>query len=176
MRLALALMLMPAMAAQAQDADTQDADAKYATGLLKPGTQAPDFALQTPDGKTVRLSDFRGRYVVLDFWASWCPDCIRDVPNVKRLYETYAERGFEFIGVSFDDQKARWTAALEKHGIKYTQVSELKKWKTTEISKAYCISWIPTLYLIDREGKVVLGTVMSEKLAGELSKISPECE
>lgn len=160
----------------AQDAAVGDEDSKYATELLKPGTEAPDFALQTPDGKTVKLSDYRGKYVVLDFWASWCPDCVKDIPNIKRLYADYKERGIEFIGVSFDDNKEKWASALAKHGIEYTQVSELKKWKTTEISSAYNIKWIPTLYLISPEGKVVLGTVMSEKIAGELGKISPMCE
>lgn len=160
----------------AQEATPVDEDAKYATELLKPGVEAPDFALQTPEGKTVRLSDYRGKYVVLDFWASWCPDCIKDIPNVKRIYADYKERGIVFIGVSFDDKKENWTSALAKHGIEYTQVSELKKWKTTEISKAYNIKWIPSLYLIDPKGKVVIGTVMSEKIAAELGKISPMCE
>jgi len=174
--LVVALLAIPTSNALAQTATEQDEDAKYATELLKPGTEAPNFSLQTPNGKTVSLSDYRGHYVVLDFWASWCPDCIKDVPNVKRMYATYKERGIEFIGVSFDDKKENWTAALDKHGIEYTQVSELKKWKTTEISKAYNIKWIPSLYLINPEGKVVIGTVMSEKIAAELAKISPMCE
>jgi len=160
----------------AQTESMEDADSKYATELLKPGTDAPDFSLPTPEGTTVSLSDYRGKYVVLDFWASWCPDCIKDVPNIKRLYDVYHERGIEFIGVSFDDSKEKWTSALEKYGIKYTQVSELKKWKSTEISAAYNIKWIPSLYLIDPKGKVVIGTVMSEKIANELGKISPMCE
>lgn len=162
--------------ANAQTATVADNDSKYATEMLKPGTVAPEFALQTPEGKTVKLSDYRGKYVVLDFWASWCPDCLKDVPNVKALYDTYNERGIVFVGVSFDVNKENWTAALAKYGIEYTQVSELKKWKETEVSKAYNIKWIPSLYLINPEGKVVIGTVMSEKIAAELGKISPMCE
>lgn len=174
--LAAAMLLAPTGSICAQAGAVQDEDSKYATELLKPGTVAPDFSLKTPEGKTVKLSDYRGSYVVLDFWASWCPDCIKDVPNIKRMHATYKDRGFKFIGVSFDDNKASWTAALKKHGIEYTQVSELKKWKTTEISKKYAIKWIPSLYLIDPKGRVVLSTVMSGKLEKELGMISPVCE
>lgn len=173
---AAAMAAMPFSTTCAQNLATQDDDAKYATELLETGTKAPEFSLKTPEGKTVSLSDFRGKYVVLDFWASWCPDCIKDIPNMKRIYETYKDRGIVFLGVSFDDNKDNWTAMIKKQGIKYTQVSELKKWKTTEVSKAYKINWIPTLYLIDKEGKVVLGTVMSEKIEKALGQLSPVCE
>ncbi len=173
--MACAISAWPILNAKAQDT-AEDDDSKYATELLKAGTAAPDFTLKTPDGKAVSLADYRGHYVVLDFWASWCPDCIKDLPNMKRMYDSYGERGIVFIGVSFDDKKENWTNALEKHGIRYTQVSELKKWKETDISKRYNIKWIPSMYLIDPEGKVVLATVMSEKIERELGKISPECE
>jgi len=174
--IAAVLLLAPTGVSCEQADDSQDEDAKYATELLKPGTMAPDFSLKTPEGKTVKLSDCRGSYVVLDFWGSWCPDCIKDVPNINRMYATYKERGIVFIGVALDDDKAKWTAALSKYGIEYTQVSELKKWKSTEIAKDYAVKWIPTLYLLDPEGRVVLGTVMSEKIEKELGKISPVCE
>ena len=173
--MAAAIFAAPTVKIHAQNT-IQDEDTKYATDLLKPGTKAPDFSLKTPNGKTIRMSDFKGKYIVLDFWASWCPDCIKDLPNMKRMYDTYSKRGIVFLGISFDDKKENWTAALEKHGIEYTQISELKKWKETDISKAYNIKWIPSLYLIDPKGKVVIATVMSEKVEKELGKISPECE
>lgn len=154
----------------------QDEDEKYAVDLLKPGTEAPAFTLSTPDGTPVSLADYAGQYVVLDFWASWCPDCVKDAPAIVQLAETYGPRGVHFIGISFDDDKAKWTAAIERFGITYTQVSELRKWKETEISTAYSIKWIPSLYLIGPDGRVVLATVMSEKIAVALAKISPECE
>lgn len=177
MAFAFAMAFAPLCGAVAQSADTAvvDDDAKYATELIKPGEAAPDFALPTLDGKTVKLSDYRGKYVVIDFWASWCPDCRRDIPNVKAMYDTYAQRGIVFLGVSFDVKKESLEKAIADYGIKYTQVSELKKWKETEISKNYHINWIPAMYLINPEGKVVKATVMSEKIAAELAKISPAC-
>ena len=131
---AVLMLTAPLFAATAQNVENnnqasaqQDDDAKYATELLKPGTEAPDFALATPDGKTVKLSDMRGKYVVLDFWASWCPDCRKDLPAIAALHNTYAERGVEFIGVSFDDKKENLVKAISDFNIAYTQVSELKK-------------------------------------------------
>lgn len=173
---ATTMLFVATLSAFGQSAQAEDPDAKYATNLLKPGTDAPDFSLAMPQGDMVSLSSLRGHYVVLDFWASWCPDCRKDAPEIVRLYKEYKSRGVEFLGVSFDTDKAAWTAALEKLGIEYTQVSELKKWKTTEVSKAYAVQWIPSIYLIDPQGKVVLGTVVSDKIAAELAKLFPACE
>ena len=156
--------------AVAQNAKTTDLDQKYASGLLKPGTTAPEFSLPTPDGKLVKLSDSKGSYVLLDFWASWCPDCRRDAPAIVALHDKYAKKGVKFIGVSFDTNKEAWKAALDKLGIKYTQVGNLKKWKETQVSKEYKISWIPTIYIIDPQGKVALATVMPEKAEAFLQK------
>jgi peroxiredoxin len=92
------------MSAQMQN----DADAQYATELLKQGTVAPDFKLNTLDGKPFKLSKLKGKYVVLDFWASWCPDCRKDAPNLVRMYQEFHSRGVEFVGVSFDTDVAAW--------------------------------------------------------------------
>ena len=141
----------------------QDPDVQYGAQLLKAGSVAPEFRLKGPDGKELALSDFRGKYVVLDFWASWCGDCRRDIPNIKALYEKYSPKGVEFVGVSFDDNAERWQNAIKEFGLKYHQVSELKKWKTTDIYSAYGIKWIPTIYIIGPDGKVKLATVLSER-------------
>lgn len=151
--------------------DIQDDDAKYATELLKAGTAAPDFQLTTTTGQTVSLSDYKGKYVVLDFWASWCPDCRKDAPNIVAAYNEFKEKNVAFIGISFDTDKTAWENAITKYEIKYPQVSELKKWKETTISDKYNIKWIPSMYLIDPEGKVVLGTVISEKLIKKLGEV-----
>ena len=136
---------------------------QYGAQLLKAGSVAPEFRLKGPDGKELALSDFRGKYVVLDFWASWCGDCRKDIPNIKAQYEKYSPKGVEFVGVSFDDNAERWQNAIKEFGLKYHQVSELKKWKTTDIYAAYGIKWIPTIYIIGPDGKVKLATVLSER-------------
>lgn len=147
----------------------EDLDAKYATELPKVGTVAPAFTLPTLDEKTVSLSDFKGKYVVLDFWASWCPDCLRDIPEIQSLYKEFSAKGVAFIGVSFDNDKARWQAAVEKHKIQYLQCSELKKMREAEIAMQYGVKWIPSLVVVDPEGKIALSTVLCSKVREFLS-------
>jgi len=159
--LVVTLCLSAAVNAQAP---VNDDDSKYATELLPKGTKAPEFKLKDINGKSFKLSSLRGKYVVLDFWASWCPDCRKDAPTITRLHQQFKDKGVEFVGISFDYDKEAWVKAVEKYDIEYTQVSELKRWKETAISAAYHIKWIPSMYLIDPEGNVVLGTVLSYKL------------
>lgn len=156
-------LLQQTKAQQQAKEQQQDPDVQYGAQLLKAGSVAPEFRLKGPDGKELALSDFRGKYIVLDFWASWCGDCRRDIPNIKALYEKYSPKGVEFVGVSFDDNAERWQKAIKEFGLKYHQVSELKKWKTTDIYAAYGIKWIPTIYIIGPDGKVKLATVLSER-------------
>lgn len=172
-----AALVMPQTAlAQAPEMPAADLDTKYAVDMLKPGTAAPDFTLTSLDGKPVSLSDFRGKPVVIDFWASWCPDCRKDAPAMVELHRQFADKGIVFLGVSFDTNRESWAAAVKKYGIGYTQVSNLKKWKETEVSKAYHVDWIPAIYVVDADGKVVLGTVMSAKLKGVLEKLAAGAE
>jgi len=152
-----------------------DPDTKYAATLLKAGTQAPEFALPTPDGNNIALSSMRGRYVVVDFYASWCPDCRKDLPKMAELQQKYSARGVDFVGVSFDTNKDSWTACIDKFALKYPQVSELKKMKESAVAEAYGVKWIPSMYLIDPEGRVALSTVVIEKLEAALTAISPDC-
>ena len=147
--------------AQSTDSVTDDPDIKYAT--------EPSL-----DGKTVSLSDYRGHTVVLDFWASWCPDCRKEAPAVVEMHRQYKDKGIVFIGVSFDNNREAWANAVKKFGIEYTQVGNLQKWKETEISKAYHVNWIPSMYVIDANGKVVLGTVVTEKVKALLDLMTSE--
>ena len=163
MRWMLVFLLIGVTGAKAQSVE-QDDDAKYAVNLVKAGTVAPDFKLKTPDGKTVQLSDYKGKTVVLDFWASWCPDCRKDAPEVVRMYNAYRQYGVEFIGISMDTDVEAWKKAIEKFGITYPQVSELKKFKETDISKAYGVKWIPSMVVIGPDGQVKLSTVMVNKV------------
>lgn len=126
------------------------------------GNVAPDFTLQTPDGEDVSLADYRGKYVLLDFWASWCGPCLREVPNVKKVYDKYHDKGFEILSVSLDDKKDNWINAIEKYDLNWGHVSSLQGWNCP-VAKLYNVSGVPAMLLIDKEGKIV-----ATKLRGEL--------
>ena len=171
-KLLLALLMMGAVTAKAQGPQT-DMDNKYATDLVKVGTAAPDFKMKTPQGKTIQLSKYaKGKTVVLDFWASWCPDCRKDAPEVVRLYNKYRQYGIEFIGVSMDTDVEAWKKAIEKFGITYPQVSELKKFKETDIAKAYGVNWIPSMVVIGPDGQVKQSTVLTYKVDKYLKELT----
>ena len=178
MAIAMTAMPLAASAQNQQPLQTQqanvDLDAKYATGLIKKGEAAPDFTLPTLDGKKVSLSDYRGRYVVIDFWASWCPDCRRDAPDMVKLYNTFKKNGVEFLGVSFDTNKDSWQNCVNKLGIEYRQAGSLQRMKESAVAQAYHIGWIPTVYVVDPQGKVALATVMSDKVAKYFEALFPD--
>ena len=170
--LLLALLLMGATAAKAQS-EQKDFDDKYATELVKAGMAAPDFKMKTPDGKNFQFSKFaKDKTVVLDFWASWCPDCRKDAPEVVRLYEKYHPYGIEFVGISMDTDVETWKKAIEKYGITYPQVSELKKFKETDIAKAYGVKWIPSMVIVGHDGQVKLSTVLTYKVDNYLKELT----
>lgn len=156
-------------------AQQHDLDTKYATELIKKGTVAPNFTLKTPQSKKIRLDKIsQGHYTVLDFWASWCPDCRKDLPNLQRIYKRFAPYGVEFVGVSFDTNKEAWQNAIDKYDIRYTQVSDLKNMRESQVAADYGVKWIPSMVLLDPEGKVVLSTVLSDKLEKTLYELIPE--
>ena len=170
-RLTFVLMLLMAATQVLAQFEQTDDDAKYATELLKPGQQVPDAKLKTPEGKSVKLSKLiKGKWALIDFWASWCPDCRKDMPNVQRMYADFAPRGVEFVGVSFDTETDNWVNAISKYNIRYAQVSDLKKMRDSEVAKAFGVKWIPSMMLIDPQGKVVLSTVLSDKMEKTLTE------
>ncbi len=171
--LTLCLLMGGAVETKAQFGPQQDMDSKYATELIKQGTVAPDFKMQTPQGKKLQFSKLaKGKTVVLDFWASWCPDCRKDAPEVVRMHETYKQYGIEFIGISMDTDVEAWKKAIEAYGITYTQLSELKKFKETDIAKAYGVKWIPSMVVIGPDGKVKLSTVLTYKVDKYLKELT----
>lgn len=174
--LMLAMLLMASLiSVNAQD-DTTDPDTKYATELLRPGTPAPDFEVALQDSvNKISLGKLRGHYVVLDFWASWCPDCRKDVAQVKELYADYYNRGVAFVGISFDTNESAWRNYIRKNEMGWLHYSELRKWKKeTRIDRDYHVNWIPTYYIIDPDGKVLLATVVLDKVAVVLNKLFEE--
>jgi thiol-disulfide oxidoreductase resA len=148
------------------NAMAEDLDSLYAQSLLKVGTQAPNFELPTPEGKKVQLSDFKGKYVLIDFWASWCPDCRRISPNVEAIAKEYQGKDLAVLAVSFDIEKEAWVKYINRNGapVNEVHVSELKKMKESAVAKAFGVQWIPSLYLLDKDGKVLLATVEVSKV------------
>ena len=170
--MSLAFVLAATLTVNAQNAGSQekDLDSLYAQKLLKPGTTAPDFILPMPNGYRVQLAEYKGKYVLLDFWASWCPDCRKDIPAVKALHDKYGKK-VEFIGVSFDVDRDRWSKCVIDNKMSWRQVSELKKMRDANISKAYGVEWIPSMTLVGPDGKVVLSTVVLERMEKALENI-----
>ena len=147
----------------------QDLDAKYATDLLPVGTKAPD--LIDPLDSIHRIDDFHGRCVVLDFFATWCGDCRKDLPEMKKLHQKYDLEGVEFIGISFDTDSDVLQNFMDKEPIGWRVLSELKKMKESKMAKDYHIQWIPTMYLLDTEGRIILATVEINKLKAKLAEL-----
>ena len=163
--LTVCLLVGATVVTKAQFGPQKDMDSKYATELIQPGTVAPDFKMLTPEGKNFQFSKWaKGKTVVLDFWASWCPDCRKDAPEIVRMYNAYHQYGIEFLGISMDTDVEAWKNAISKYGIVYPQVSELKKFKETDIAKAYGVKWIPSTIVVGPDGKVELSTVLTYKL------------
>ena len=125
--------------------------------------QQPDFSLPDTAGVTVALSSFRGKYVLLDFWASWCPPCRRENPNVVKAFQAYKDKNFTILGISLDQDKARWLKAIQDDHLTWTHVSDLKYWDS-EIPALYGVRGIPANVLLDPEGVIIARNVTGEKL------------
>jgi len=138
-----------------------------------PGGQVPDFTAKTPEGKDMSLSDLRGKVVLVDFWASWCGPCRKENPHVVKLYEKYKDKGFEVLGVSLDKDMNRWKQAIEKDGLDWPHISDLKGWKS-EPAKLYSVTSIPHTVLLDKEGKLIGRKLRGPQLDAKLKEIFGE--
>lgn len=136
------------------------------------GALAPDFTQNDPSGKPISLSSFKGKYVLVDFWASWCGPCRQENPNVVKVYNQYKTKNFTVLGVSLDrpDGKEAWLKAIKDDGLLWNQVSDLKFWRN-EAATLYNVSSIPQNYLIDPEGKIIAKDLRGEELEETLAQL-----
>lgn len=134
------------------------------------GQMAPEIALQDTSGKIQTLSSLKGKYVLVDFWASWCGPCRAENPNVVNAYEKYKNKNFTILGVSLDDNKANWMEAIKADKLNWLQISDLKKWESVAVN-AYQIDGIPFNVLLDPEGKIVATDLRGDALQNTLSTL-----
>lgn len=135
------------------------------------GSIAPELEFSDPDGKVRKLSDLRGKVVLIDFWASWCGPCRKENPHVRAMYEKYHDRGFEVFSVSLDNNKDRWKDAIAKDNLSWpNHVSDLKGWGSAA-AKLYGVSSIPSTFLVDKDGRIIAKGLRGEQLTAVLEQI-----
>lgn len=126
----------------------------------------------TPDGKEISLSDYagKGKYVLIDFWASWCPPCRDEMPAIVDLYKKYKNKGFEIVGVSIDDNNDNWKKGIADLKITWPQMSDLKGWKSP-LAETYGVTNIPQMFLLDKDGNIIAKNLDAKKLAVKLQEL-----
>nr|WP_262896213.1 TlpA disulfide reductase family protein [Sphingobacterium faecale] len=131
--------------------------------LAQVGDEATEIALPDQDGRIVRLSDYKGKYVLVDFWASWCGPCREESPFLVELYKKYKSKNFEIIGISLDKQRDAWLKAVADDQLSWVHLSDLKAWGT-EAVKNYGIVGVPQNFLISPDGKIVAKNLRGDHL------------
>lgn len=140
-----------------------------ASAQLAIGEKAPDIILRDVNGKVKRLSDLKGKVVLVDFWASWCGPCRRANPSLILLYNKYKKSGFEIYGVSIDDEPDAWKKAIEKDKLSWSNVIETGGWEG-RVATNWKVDIVPTSYLLDRSGKIIVVDPFGKQLERALAK------
>jgi peroxiredoxin len=141
-----------------------------ASSLTAIGAVAPVFTQKDVDGKDVSLVDYKGKLVLIEFWASWCGPCREENPNLVKQYQTYKDKGFEILSVSLDSDKKSWVAAIAKDGLPWTHVSDLKGWNN-EVGRLYGVRAVPASFLVGKDGKIVGAGLRGDALNKKLAEI-----
>ena len=157
------------------DVKNTEAAKTYAANLAKLkatsiGEMAPEFIQNDPDGKAVKLTDFKGKYLLIDFWASWCGPCRGENPNVVKAYAKYNSKGFEILGVSLDTKKDLWIKAIGDDKLIWKQVSDVKGWDN-EVGALYAVRAIPQNFLLDPKGKIIAKNLRGQALESKLAEL-----
>jgi len=145
------------------------AKAKLIQKELVVGNKFPDFEEKDLDGKSLSVAKYKGKVVLVDFWATWCGPCVRELPNVLKAYEKHHEKGFEIIGISLDQDKSKLTTFIESKGMKWPQYFDGKGWQN-KLAGVYGVNSIPATYLLDVEGKIIAKNLRGDDLEQMVAK------
>lgn len=134
----------------------------------KKGLQAPDFQVTASNGEQTSLKELSAnkKYILIDFWASWCKPCRKEIPNLKKLYELYAAKGFQIISISIDKKEKEWQKALDEEQLSWPNFLD-----NGEVASLYKVKFIPTMYLIDEQGTIVCENLKGEELSNKLAEL-----
>lgn len=143
-------------------ADVYDRKADPTYELI--GKPVSDFSATDLDGNPISLQDYRGKVVLLDFWAVWCGFCINEMPNLKRVYDTYKDQGFDIIGISLDDEESELRDYIKENDLQWRQIYSGERWKDDPLAQQYNITGVPSQWLIDADGKLITHKARGEKL------------
>lgn len=135
------------------------------------GAVAPDFTINDPDGNPVTLSDYRGKYVLIDFWASWCQPCMMELPNVIEQYNAFKDKGFEIVGVSLDRDREAWVSTLEAKNMNWPNGWDNVNDEMGKVANEYGVTGIPHTVLIDKEGKIIEKNLRGPALKAKLAEL-----
>lgn len=136
---------------------------------LVPGAPFPDFNEQDLEGKPLAISNYKGKVVLVDFWATWCPPCVLELPKIQEAYNKYHDQGFEVVGISLDEDKARLEQFVKEKKMPWPEFFDGKKWEN-RLAVKYGVEQTPTGYLLDREGRIIATPTAADDLDSEIAK------